>query len=167
MVKDAVVKQISKCSDNDCCLKYMRTLKNLQHESTIDLLLNYVKKGPRSVSVMALKALLELQKSNSRRQTVRVSRHIFFQIDKRYDSSVRTLALDIILESKPTESELKELIYYLKSKDKDQEVKQYLLQKLQIKSEKCEDFRNTVIRIIKTNPNIYNWNVMSLKGKLI
>lgn len=164
LVKDAVVKLISKCSDNDCCLKYMRTLKNLQHEGTIELLLNYVKKGPRSVSMMALKALLELQKSNSKRQIVKVCRNIFFQMEKRYDSSVRTLALDVILESKPTESELKEFIYHLKSNDKDQEVKQYLLQKLQMMSEKCHDFRKTVLSIIKKNPDIFNWNVMSLKG---
>lgn len=61
---------------------------------------------------------------------LRSAEKIYFQLSKLFDSSARTLAIDILLESNPSDATLKHLLFSLTSSDPVYEVKQYLLQRL-------------------------------------
>lgn len=63
----------------------------------------------------------------------RVLKHcnrIFFQLIKKHDSSTRTIALNILLESNPDYDLLKHVIKWLMVSDEKYEVKQYTLELL-------------------------------------
>lgn len=55
---------------------------------------------------------------------------IFFQLVKEHDSSTRTIALNILLESNPDYDLLKHVIKWLMVSDEGYEVKQYTLELL-------------------------------------
>lgn len=78
-----------------------------------------------------MKAIRALPADSWTPEVQKVAERIFFQLGRKYDSSARTLALDILLEAKELDEErLKNLLVSLTSNDSVYEVKQYLLQRL-------------------------------------
>jgi microsomal triglyceride transfer protein large subunit len=57
------------------------------------------------------------------------------------------------------------MMEYLKSSDRAFEVKQYLIQKLRLTSEKCSQFKEMVRMSLVKDPEVNNWNIYGgLKG---
>lgn len=78
-----------------------------------------------------MKAIRALPADSWTPEVQKVAERIYFQLSRKYDSSARTLALDILLEAKELDEErLKNLLVSLTSNDSVYEVKQYLLQRL-------------------------------------
>lgn len=148
----------------DCLLNHLRALQNLKHSSTIPHLIKYARNGTRKVNVAAMKALRKLPKSAWNTEVLKTCHQIFYMYGKPYDSSARTLALDIILESKPDQTVLKDLIHFLLSNDRAFEVKQYLVQQLRLMSESDNEFREMILGIIRSNPKINNYAILAQKG---
>lgn len=63
-------------------------------------------------------------------QVLKYCNKIFFQLTKQQDSSTRTLALSILLESNPDYNLLKDVVKWLMTPDEGYEVKQYTLELL-------------------------------------
>lgn len=77
-----------------------------------------------------MKTLKSIPPSTWNENVYKAAEKIYFQIGRRYDSSARTLALDIILEGNPSQQNLKILISSLSANDSSYEVKQYLMQRI-------------------------------------
>ncbi|CRK93357.1 CLUMA_CG006898, isoform A, partial [Clunio marinus] len=164
-VKNFLMKSINKCSDNNCKVIYIRGLQNLQSPDTVDKLINMALNYPNQISVAAMKALRKFKTEYLSLEHQMKLKKIFFQRFKKFDSSARTLALDILLELKHDLNDLLELIAYLKSNDSAYEIKQYMVQKLRMKSENCPRFNEILKIVLSREPQINNWNVFGgLKG---
>lgn len=161
-VKNFLLKSIDECADNDCKMIYIRGLQNLLSPDTIGKLIELSLKDSYQISVGAMKALNRFHK-NDLSEFKRDFKNIFFQKTKRFDTSARTIALDILLSL--DNPDLNEFITFLKSNDPTYEVKQYLVQKLRMIAQKCPTFNEKLQKALKSDPEIFNWNVYgALKG---
>ena len=153
---------LEQCKEDSCKLKYIRGLKNLKLKSTMPLLLKLSEKRP--LSVTALKALQTFPNSFWEPQQLAFLEAIFYQKGLRYDSSARTIALDILLDVSLTTERLKNLIESLQYHDIPYEIKRYLVQRLNQISENNENLRKQILNIIQTNNKINNYHILGLKG---
>lgn len=126
------------------------------------LLLKISEKRP--LSVTALKTLQTFPNSFWEPQHLAFLEAIFYQKGLRYDSSARTIALDILLEVSPTRERLSYLVESLQYHDIPYEIKRYLVQRLNQISENSENLKNTILNIIHSNSKINNYHTLGLKG---
>ncbi|XP_017082383.2 LOW QUALITY PROTEIN: microsomal triglyceride transfer protein large subunit [Drosophila eugracilis] len=144
---------------------YIRALQNLQDTSTITPLLEQAQNGDKpNLSVVALQALKAFPPGSFTPSHRKQFESIFYQRKQRFDSSVRTLALDIILSLRPSAEQLGYLLDYLASNDRQFEIKTYVLQKLRMLSEKCRRFRTLFETELAKRKQVNNYNVLGQKG---
>lgn len=159
-----LLKSLDACKEPLCKLKYIRGLQNLQSPNVKEILLKNVYDGEKQVTVAAMKALRSYPKSFWLETDKKEFLKIFYQQSRRFDSSVRTLALDVILELEPSTVEIKELLHFLRSNDKAFEVKQYLLQTLVMKGDLCPQFSGRLTEALANEPFLNNYHIMGQKG---
>lgn len=128
------------------------------------MLLQIIKKGTTKEGVLAWKAIRELEPTVWDKNVIDAALRTFYQLDRRCDSTSRTLALEVILLSKPNDETLKNIIYHLVSSDSAYEIKQYLLQMLKMLGEKDSRLEQQVNSIIKNDPKLNNYHVLGQKG---
>lgn len=163
-VRNYFTSSLNKCNVDPCRELYLNGLRNLQSPETIDQLLEHALHPERSVSVAAMKALRYFPTHVWTTKNIQQFRDIFYQKNKRFDSSARTLALDILLDLWPDKRELQELINHLKSNDKAYEVKKYLLEKITMLTMKFPEFREKLQSILLNDPRINNYHILGPKG---
>lgn len=155
---------IGGCDDANCYIQYLNGMHNLQSMELIDTLFDYVNHTDRSISVAAMKALRQFPISIWNEKYIQQFEDIFYQTKKRFDSSVRTLALDIVLNSHLSETQLKKFLSYLKENDRAFEVKKYLLEMIQMLATEDADLNERVQRIIKSDSTLNNYHIIGQKG---
>lgn len=155
---------IAQCSDSACHVQYLNGMNNLQSIELIELLFNYVKNADRSISLAAMKALRSFPLYIWNKQYIQRFEDIFYQNEKRFDSSVRTLALDIVLNSQLSEKQLQKLLSHLKSKDRAFEVKKYLFEMIQMLSAENAELNEKFQKILKSDSTLNNYNIVGQKG---
>lgn len=163
-VKNFLVSQLDWCKKDRCKEKFIRGLHNLKSPKTLDVLINLAKEGSAKVSVAAMKALRSFSVFLWNDEFRAVFEDIFLQVSKKYDSSARALALDILLDLKPDFEELMHLLQLLKSNDKAYEVKQYLLQKVRMLAQRFPDFAALLEKIVRRDPQLNNYHVLGARG---
>lgn len=163
-VEKFLTKSLADCKGIACREQFLNGLRNLQSPETVDILLMYLADPERSISVGAAKAIRHFPTKTWTPKIRQVFEDIFFQKAKRFDSSTRTLVLDILFELKPTEEELRSLIGYLKSSDKAYEVKKYLLEKVIMLSDRCGKFQKVVQGIFDADQGLKNYHILGQKG---
>lgn len=155
---------VKKCKQPICIEQYLHGLRNLQSPKTLELIFEFIYNEERSVSVAAAKALTQFPISTWTKDHLQKFREIFYQKSQRFDSSVRTLALDVLLAKRPNNKELTELLLHLKSKDRAFEVKKYLFEKIQMLSEEDAEFKVQVNEIIKNSSSLNNYHIFAQNG---
>lgn len=163
-VRNYFTSSLKACDTDSCHELYINGLRNLQSPETTDQLFELALHPERSVSVAAMKALRYFPARVWTSKNIQQFRDIFFQINKRFDSSARTLALDVLFDLKPSVTELQALINYLKSNDKAYEVKKYLLEKITMFAEECPEFREKSQNILLNDPKLNNYHIFGQKG---
>lgn len=164
-VKNFLMKSLNKCETDECKVFYVRGLQNLQSPDTIEKLLSLALNFPYQISVAAVKALKKFPASQFAPEAKSKLFGIFYQRGKKFDSSARTLALDVLLTFRLEKDDVAELVSFLKSSDSAYEIKQYLIQKLKMSAEKCVQFNEMLQLALAKDPQVNNWNVYGgLKG---
>lgn len=164
-VKNFLMKSINACPDDDCKIKFIRGLQNLRSPDTIDKLLNLALNYPYKVSVAAMKALRKFSSNSFSPELKMKFEDIFYQRAKKFDSSARTIALDILMELNPETSDVVQFVSFIGSDDRSYEVKQYLIQKLKMMANRCSHFNDMFKMSLSREPQVNNWNVFgSMKG---
>ncbi|XP_062546976.1 microsomal triacylglycerol transfer protein [Armigeres subalbatus] len=163
-VKSLLLSQLDWCKKDRCKVKFIRGLHNLKSPKTLDVLSKLAKEGSTKVSVSAMKALRSFSVYLWNEDFKAIFEDIFFQVSKKYDSSARALALDILLDLKPDYEELMHLVQLLKSNDKAYEVKQYLLQKLRMLADRCPDFEALLQKVVRRDHQLSNYHILGAKG---
>lgn len=164
-IKDSIIGDLNSCKEEECKYKYLRALKNLRCPTTIPTLIQHAISGKKKSSVEAMKAIRSFDSSYWDATVIDAAQKIYFQAGKKYDSSSRTLSLDILLESNPRPEILRELILTLTEYDSAYEVKQYLLQRVRQISEKNFEFSRIVESTLKEFHSLFNnYNIKALRG---
>lgn len=164
-VKNYLMKSINSCSDNICKVKFIRGLQNLQSPDTIEKLLTLAINHPYQISVASMKALRKFPAVHYTPEMKVKLEDVFYQRIKKFDSSARAIALDILLTLKPETADIVEMVSFLGSSDRAYEIKQYLIQKLRMAAEKCSQFNDMLKMVLQREPQVNNWNVYGgLKG---
>lgn len=146
-------------------LLYTRALQNLRDPLTIDPLLQQALQSQQPQhSVAALQALKSFPAFSYAEPHRQQFSSIFYQRQRRYDSSARTLALDILLAMRPSAEQLGELLDYLASTDRQFEIKTYVLQKLRMLAEICPRFRSMFQTALRQRAHVNNYNVLAQRG---
>lgn len=155
---------IAKCSDPFCFVQYLNGISNLQSTDLIEVLLKYVNDVDRTVSVAAMKALRRFPSHIWNDRDIEQFENIFYQHEKRFDSSVRTLALDIVLGSKISDGKLTKLLSHLRANDRAFEVKKYLFEMLKMLGSENAELNARIERIIKSDGLLNNYDIIGQKG---
>ncbi|GFG29687.1 hypothetical protein Cfor_03737 [Coptotermes formosanus] len=165
-VRTSLVDGLSGCTNEECKQKYLRALKNLGLKDTVPVLVQHAVFGSKKTSVTALKALRSLPPDTWDDEVKQAATRIYYQLGRRFDSSSRTLAADILLESRPSEGVVRDLLLSLASRaDPVYEVRQYVLQRVLQISGKDPNFASQVISIKQEeHKKLNNYNAMGQRG---
>ncbi|CAK9819902.1 Microsomal triacylglycerol transfer protein [Anthophora quadrimaculata] len=164
--RDSLEIGLESCTGEECKLKFLRALRNLRSKAAIPTLLKFATSESKALSVGAWKALLALPRDSITPEVKIAAKRVFYQIGgPKRDSSARTLALDVILETKPLKEDIKGLLEYLAGTDPAYEVRKYLSQRLEQLSEKDHELAENINEILNTSGmSIVNYNVLAQKG---
>ncbi|XP_033314809.1 microsomal triglyceride transfer protein large subunit isoform X2 [Bombus bifarius] len=154
------------CTGEECKLKFLRALRNLRTKAAIPILLKFATSENKALNVAAWKALSALPRDSLTAEVKKVAKRVFYEIGgPKRDSSSRTIALDIILETNPSKEDIRHLVEYLANTDLDYEVRKYLGQRLEQLSDKDLRFAKDLSEVLSTcGKDIVNYNVYSQKG---
>lgn len=152
------------CKDNDCRALYLRGYLNLHLINRIPDLLEIVQKQHKMLGTIAMKALQHFEFEDFSEKSQNRLRSIFHQTVRRFDSSIRTLALDILLKDDLDEEKVKDLLSAVKQADKSYEVKQYLLEQLKLRAGECDKFKEILTNAIQSDCALNNYNRIATGG---
>ncbi|XP_019876158.1 microsomal triacylglycerol transfer protein [Aethina tumida] len=144
--------------------QFFRALNNLKSERTLPTLVNYIKYGSPKEGYLSWKAIRALDKSFWNKSVLKAAEKTFFQLDKKHDTSSRTISADIILLSNPSDEIIKKLLEYLYSKDPAFEIKQYVLQTLKMLADESPEFKEKLMKIIRSDNKLNNYSTLSPRG---
>ncbi|XP_050546940.1 microsomal triacylglycerol transfer protein [Daktulosphaira vitifoliae] len=158
--------KLTKCNDVDddeCRLVYIRALTNLQHPKSIEVLLDIAQNGNRKSSTSAIKAIKIFGPSFWDGRVLKACDKIFFQLIKERDSSVRMIALSILLESGPDYDLLKNVAKWLLIPDEGFENKQYTVQLLNEMANQNQSAA-MLFREVLINEKLNHYGVLAQRG---
>lgn len=155
---------IAECKEVQCFVQYLNGFNNLQSVEAVDLLFDYVNHTDRNVAVAAAKALRKYPASLWHRDQIKHFEDIFYQRAKRFDSSVRTLALDIVLESELSDEQLSRLLGHFKTSDRAYEVTKYLHEKIAMLAAEDAALAERVQTRIRNDSMLNNYHALAPKG---
>lgn len=163
-VESHLIESLLGCKDSACYESYLNGLRNLQSTETIDKLIAFIEHTDRSVAVAATKALKAFPSTTWNAQQIWAFENIFHQTNRRYDSSTRTIILDILLKTNLKFDQVKRLLAHLKSDDKAFEVKKYLLEQITLLATENKEFGGIVQQIIQSDSTLNNYHIAGQKG---
>lgn len=152
------------CDTDPCRQLYLRVLKNLAMPDTVSIILEYVDSAEKKTSVSAVKALTAMPPHVIDSHIKAKLENVYFQVGRRYDSSARTLALDILLNHQPESEFLRNVLGSLSSKYA-LEISTYTLQRLVEFAGKCPTIRSRIQQILAADLSISNYHTFSQNGK--
>lgn len=154
------------CTGEECKLKFLRALRNLRSPAAIPTLLEHALSDSKAISVAAWRALTAFPREAVTDELKSAAHRVLYQIGgPRRDSSARTLALDVILESGPSQEVLRDLVKYLSSNDPVYEVRKYLSQRLNQIAERDAQFGEYLTSIYASgNVTLNNYHVQAQRG---
>lgn len=163
-VQTYFTEKLNTCTKDECRQLYLRALKNLASPDSLETILRYIDSSEKKASVAAMKALRALPASSLDTAQVKEKlERVYFQIGRRYDSSVRTMALDTLLEHKP-EAELVTAIFSMLASSNTSEINTYTLQRLQEFAEIDKALESKMKQILANNMRLKNYHVFSQSG---
>lgn len=145
---------------------YMRVLKNLGSKETLPIIIKHIDSKDKKTSVEAVKALRALVASSSLEDKVKQKlQRVYFEMDRRYDSSARTLALDTLLEHQPDGSFLLDVLTSISQSGKgNSEIKTYTLQRIEESAGNDPAIRAQLKEILSGRPSLNNYHVFAQNG---
>ncbi|XP_055683479.1 microsomal triacylglycerol transfer protein [Lutzomyia longipalpis] len=155
---------IEKTSKTERKIIFLRGFINFKSQETIPFLLDFVLKGTKSVSTVSMKALVAMPREYFSMEHVYQFENIYHQKIKKFDSSIRTMAAEILLDPLFYTTSIRDMINALKLPGDSYEVKQYFMQRLRMECEMSKEFRAYVYGIIQQDPTLNNYNIFATRG---
>ncbi|KAJ8943235.1 hypothetical protein NQ318_009926 [Aromia moschata] len=161
-VEELIINNLEYAKDEERFV-FFRALRNLHSPLTVPLLLKYIKDGTQKEGVLSWKAIRSFDSKLWNADVLKAAEKSFLQLDRKYDSSSRTLAADILIESQPSDGLLEDLLNFLLSNDPAFEIKQYVYQRIKMRADEDPSFKERVLRIVKKSKSLNNYSGLSPK----
>jgi len=168
-IEEYLINSLTSCDGENkglCQQLYLRALKNLKSKPTVPLLFDALTTADSKTSVVAMKAIHAMPDSYIDPKYRPTLIKIIKRLGRKYDSSVRTLALDVILRTTPSKGELKELVKFLLENVVDKshaEVSTFMWNRLHEFTEKNPSLRDFLVEIIKEE-SLVTYHHLSPRG---
>lgn len=162
-IRQYFLDNLGACDKDTCRQLYLRVLKNLAMPDTLSVIMDHVDSAEKKTSVSAVKALAAMPSHVFDAIVKNKLENVYFQIGRRYDSSARTLALDILLNHQPESEFLANVMRSLSSKHA-LEISTYTLQRLVEFASKCPTIRSHLQQILAEDLLIGNYHTFSQNG---
>lgn len=143
---------------------FLNAIKNLQSPSTIPKLMLVLENGTLKEEVLAWRALKSFDKTFWTQNILKQAEKTIFQLDKKHDTSSRTIAVDLLLGVDVSDAALSNLLNFVASNDTNFEIRQYVFQSIKMLSEKCEKFNKRVRNVIRSSKMLNNYSSLSPRG---
>lgn len=163
-VRQHLLDSLQACKDEECNQLYLRALKNLAMSDTVTHILERIDSSDRKTSVVAVKALQALPADVFQPSVLNKLQKIYFEIDRRYDSSARTLALDILLDHQPQRQLIYDILRSIAS-NKNKELVTYTVQRLLEYAGNKPSIRAQLKEILIDEPSINNYHFWAQNGQ--
>lgn len=162
-VSDYLINNLNKCGgDRSCKLLFLRGLKAAALPSTIPILLKYVKEG-KPYAFIGLSAIKNIDSEYLTETVVAVLKEVYYQNGKKYDSSTRILAAELLISSQYNTNIVENLILSF-TKEKSPEISTYILSKMFDICERNEKLRSAVKRVLK-DTKFGNYHALAQNGE--
>ncbi|CAG9865398.1 unnamed protein product [Phyllotreta striolata] len=149
-------------------LKYLRALRNLKAPNTLPVLFKYISSGTALEGALSWRAVEAMVKDNRRLNTTDVlseAEKTLFQLNRRHDSSARTIAADILIEESRRSGKLSgKLLDFLVLPDPNYEVKRYVRQRIEMAAERDGEFGKSAEKRWKGERLLNNYSGASPRG---
>ncbi|KAL1497490.1 hypothetical protein ABEB36_008445 [Hypothenemus hampei] len=149
---------------NDDRLVYLRSFINLKSPTALTKLQDIIRNGTIKEEVLAWRAINSIDKSYWTKEILQQARKTLFQLDRKHDSSARTLASNILLQAGLNSNILEDLLEFVACPGSDFEVKQYVWQNLKMLADISEIFNAKLKTTIKNNKKLNNYSGLSPRG---
>ncbi|XP_068229870.1 microsomal triglyceride transfer protein large subunit isoform X2 [Palaemon carinicauda] len=116
-VRKFIVDSLDACTTESCKLIFIRGLKNLRMANTVDVLLDHASGKEHKPAVYAMRALQTMPESFITEKILKKLERVFLQLDRQYDSSVRIMAVDILLQHHPSDELLEDILSSMSFQD--------------------------------------------------
>ncbi|KAL7290984.1 hypothetical protein TKK_0015128 [Trichogramma kaykai] len=165
-VKDSLELGLDICSEEPCKIKFLRALGNLKNRVAVPILLKNAMNGTKNLAIVAWKALGTLSSDVITPEIKSIAMKTFLQLrGQKVDSSVRTLAINVVLNNNPTVEDIEQLLMYLVNQDPVFEVRKYLVQRIEQLSESSPAFRQNLQLAKERNLGKFvNYNTFAQRG---
>ncbi|XP_058799020.1 microsomal triacylglycerol transfer protein [Phymastichus coffea] len=165
-VKNSLEIGLETCTSEECKMKFLRALGNLGSKTVIPTLLKYATGQGRVMGIIAWKAMGNMKAEYVTDEIKSLAMKTFLELGKqRVDSSIRALALNVIVKNNPTVEDLRVLLLYLTNPDSMYEIKKYLVQRFEQLSNDDMAFRRKFkIAIQKESSKVNNYHAFAQRG---
>ncbi|XP_050308345.1 microsomal triacylglycerol transfer protein [Anthonomus grandis grandis] len=143
---------------------YLNALKNLRSPSTIPKLFSVLNNGTQKEEVLAWRAIKSFGNRYWSEDILSRAEKTLFQLDRRHDTSARCLAVDVLLNSSPSDDVLEKILHFVAKNDGNYEIRQYAFQSIMMLAEKCPEFEKRVKDIVKSNSFLNNYSSLAPRG---
>ncbi|CAG0914912.1 unnamed protein product [Notodromas monacha] len=155
--------EVEKCKEVDCTVLYLRALNNVRTPQNVKIFLRFIETGDRKVSVAAAKALHTLPLTYLKSKDLDKLEEVYAQLRKKHDSTVRTIAADILLRKDPSIDRLGFLLSTL-SDQESHELKTYIVERIRDLSELDAGLRQK-LKTLVSNKTYGNYHVWGQRGR--
>lgn len=164
-VKDSLELGLYSCTGEQCKIKFLRSLGNLGTKTVIPILLKHTNSS-KAISIIAWKGIASFNNVGITTEIKNLAMKTFLQLGgQRIDSTIRTLALNIILENNPSIEEMQQLLLYVTYRDPVYEVKKYLFQRFEQLANAHVQFRENLTEAIRReSKKVVNYNIFAQRG---
>ena len=164
--EDYVLQSLESCKEDVLCKQtYLRAMKNLKSKRTLSKLFELVQTSDPKTSVVAMKAIHAFPDSSIPPTYRPLLIKIVKQLGRKYDSSARTLALDMILRNEPSKEDVREILHVVKQLDNPNhaEISTFIWNRVQEFMEHNQVLADHVKAIIKEE-GLQNYHHLAPKG---
>ncbi|KAG0704324.1 Microsomal triglyceride transfer protein large subunit [Chionoecetes opilio] len=161
-VKKLLLERLQSCKAEECQVMYIRSLKNLRAKDFMEVLLDFAEGEARKPAIVATRALQTMPHHYLTNQALKRLERIFLELGREHDSSVRVMAVDILLQNNPNEEFVRSLLDSL-SLQSTKELNTLLLGRLRDLASTDDNLQKILQKILK-NPKYGNYNVLGQGG---
>ncbi|XP_046364995.2 microsomal triglyceride transfer protein large subunit-like isoform X1 [Haliotis rufescens] len=159
-----LVEGVAQCTDDACRLTYLRAMGNTGLPDTVSTIMKLAVDSNNSmVSITAVEALRRVPRTLITAEVRASLSLLFHQSVRRYDSSVRVVALDLLLQLDLSLMELRNILLAMADRD-HHELSTFIKMKVLDRAQNDENLRSKLQTILKEG-RINNYQLMAQVGK--
>ncbi len=162
-MKDFLYKSLDKCDAIDCHVLFLRALNNVRVPENVPVFSKYMADGPRKVSIAAAKAMHNLPLSYFKTSDMDFFESIYSQLRRKHDSTVRTIAADILLRANPSVDRLRFLLSTLGDQE-SHELKTFIVERLKDLTQ-LDPVLKRNIESLHSEKRLNNYHVWGQRGR--